>query len=55
MYYLMHNPQSIWDMLIFLFSKHFYVYDGVDIIYILYMTKKDYKDWKGNMARSKFY
>lgn len=40
MYYLLHNPQSTWDMFICLFSKHFYVSDGVDIIYILYMIKK---------------
>lgn len=54
-YYLMYNPQSTWDMLIYLFSEHFYVSDRLDIIYILYMRKKDTKDWRGNMARPKSY
>lgn len=51
----MYNPQSTWDMLICLFSEHFYVSDRIDIIYILYMRKKDTKVWRGYMARPKSY
>lgn len=51
--YALPCAQSIEHMglLICLFSKHFYESDGVDIIYILNMTRKDNKNRKGNMAR----
>lgn len=51
---LFYNPQSTWDILINVLSKHFYVPDRVDKIYIL-SRRKNTKHWRGNMVKPKSY